>query len=272
MQHAQASYLITFRDTDGTRLPLLETVLDWLGKQPQLQVIVVEQDVSSRIQSTPFTPNVELLLAHNDGPFNKSWGLNIAARRAAHDLLVVGDADMFMSGDTLNRALHLCRRRCDAVNPYLTLVDLTVSETRSLLLRGCDVDHVQRGARADRIHEGEHLCYCGGICVFRSEVYFALGGMDERFLGWGGEDDAMTTNLHRYTDRLAALKNGVAYHLWHPRPADRYHHPHYRRNLALSMEYRRLDQEALDKQRAEHRAVMGDPERYRRCPEARARD
>lgn len=258
-----ASYLITFQDDDGARLPLLEAVAAWLAELTWLEVIVVEQGAAAHLEPESLGANVRTFFVFNDGPFNKSWGLNVAARNASHELLVIGDADMLMSGEALARALLVCRDHYDAVNPYSSLVDLTRAETDAILKGELDVTAIRRGPARDRLAQGEHICFCGGICVFRRAVYFALGGMDERFLGWGGEDDAMSANLERYTDRIAMQKDTLAYHLWHPRPAQRYEHPHYRKNLALANHYRFCELEKLDRRRAEQRATMGDPDRYR---------
>lgn len=257
----KASYLITFRDREGTRLPLLRAVISRLSSM-QLEIIIVEQDDAPHLDSEPLPPNARVLFVYNDGPFNKSWGLNVAARRASHDVLVTADADMFMPGDVLARAVAVCGRHYDAVNPYSSLVDLTEGETRAFLAGDLDPEAVQRKRLEDRRPQGEHICFCGGICVFRREAYFALGGMDERFLGWGGEDDAMSLNLQRYTDRLAVQRDSVAWHLWHPRAPDRYRHAHYRTNLALAQAYRACDQAALVALRTDARSTMGDPDRY----------
>lgn len=229
---------------------------------PRLEVIVVEQDVAARLESEDLGSNVRTLFVYNPGPFNKSWGLNVAARHAEHELLVVGDADMLMPDESLGRALLACRDNYDAVNPYASLIDLTEQETRAVVRGDAGVAEIRRESMHDRRPQGEHICFCGGICVFHRDVYFALGGMDERFLGWGGEDDAMSINLERYTDRIAVQRDTAAYHLWHPRPQQRYQHPHYRLNLAFAREYRYSDPEALAQRRAEQRASMGDPERY----------
>jgi hypothetical protein len=258
------SYLITFRDGDGARRSLLQAVLAWLSNLEWLEVIVVEQDARQRLDPAAMPLNVDYVFAYNDGPFNKSWGLNVAARRANHELLITGDADMIMSSEALTRALAVCAGPFDAVSPYANLVDLDEPETRSFLDGGLKLDALLRSHVRDRRHQGEHLCFCGGICVFRRKVYFALGGMDERFLGWGGEDDAMSINLQRYTGRLAVQKDTVAFHLWHPRPSGRYTHEHYRNNLALANGYRTCDSAALENWRSDQRASMGDSDRFRR--------
>lgn len=259
-----ASYLVTFRDRDGTRRPLLDGVLDWLSTMPSLQVIVVEQDDAPRLDAGAMPGNARHVFAFNDGPFNKSWGLNVAARLACHDLLILGDADMLMTGETLSRSLVACAERFDAVNPYERLIDLDDDQTRACLAGTLDLESTGSGARRDRVHDGEQLCFCGGICVFRRNVYFALGGMDERFFGWGGEDDAMSINLRRHTDRLAVQRGAVAYHLWHPRPASRYTHAHYAGNLEQLKRWFTDDEARLAERRAEQAKTMGDPKRFLR--------
>ena len=51
----------------------------------------------------------------------------------------------------------------------------------------------------------------------RRNLYNALGGFDERYLGWGAEDDAITVKLQRMTTELAVLEGRAAVHLWHER-------------------------------------------------------
>jgi len=54
----------------------------------------------------------------------------------------------------------------------------------------------------------------GGIYVCRPDVWHAAGGMDERFTGWGGEDD----QLHAAVECLVGPPTchpGIAVSLWH---------------------------------------------------------
>lgn len=69
--HIKASYLITFRDADGSRLPLLKTVTAWLSTMPSIEVIVVEQGVDARLEAENLGPNARAVFVHNDGPFKR---------------------------------------------------------------------------------------------------------------------------------------------------------------------------------------------------------
>jgi predicted glycosyltransferase involved in capsule biosynthesis len=80
---------------------------------------------------------------------------------------------------------------------------------------------------------------CGGIVVVRAEAFERAGGMDETFVGWGGEDDALSTALMRTGSDCRILRATPAYHLWHDRdPAQRYRHPDYERNAARAQWWR----------------------------------
>ena len=48
------------------------------------------------------------------------------------------------------------------------------------------------------------------------ELYERTGGMDERFEGWGAEDDAMSRRVAHFAHNAIALSGYPAYHLWHP--------------------------------------------------------
>ena len=52
--------------------------------------------------------------------------------------------------------------------------------------------------------------------------------MDESFVGWGGEDDALSTALVRTGSDCRILTAERGYHLWHERDGvQRYRHPDY---------------------------------------------
>ena len=53
--------------------------------------------------------------------------------------------------------------------------------------------------------------------LFQRQVLARLGGWDERFLGWGAEDDAMDIKVHRSGLRGVILKGSPGFHLAHRR-------------------------------------------------------
>ena len=99
------------------------------------------------------------------------------------------------------------------------------------ILEYADLPEAESGARDDS-REGERIPLCGGIVVLASSAYESVGGMDESFEGWGGEDDALSAALGRAGLKCGILEVGAAFHLAHPRSMEsRYGHAHYARNL-----------------------------------------
>ncbi len=256
------SYLIAFRDDDGTRGENLAYVLRYMADLPRAEFIIVEQDAAPRPKPQWPQRRCRILFAPNAGAFNKSWGLNIAALAARGDVLVAADADMLMQVAALQRGIELCRAHCEAVNPYDSLVDLDRDQTADLRIGALALGETLSGASRGRSAVGERLCFCGGMFVIRRETYLRLGGMDERFLGWGGEDDAMSIKLARLLGDLGRHRRAPAWHLWHRRHRERYRHAHYQDNIALLQSYQRLDDASLQALCALHRETMGDPGKY----------
>jgi hypothetical protein len=257
-----ASYLITYRESGSQdRRENLFALLHWLAQWPELEVIVVEQDTASRLDALPFGT---ACFAYSPGPFNKSWGLNVAARRARNPILVAGDADVIVP-HTLADAVELCRRGVAAVKPYREIIDLTPEETK-LVRAGAWNLAPARAKDAPRSREGEQefIVFAGGLFVIRRDAYLGIGGFDERFLGWGGEDDAMSAKIRRMRIPIAEIDAQPALHLWHPRSREAtLGQPHYAANVALLAEYDRYSDAELARLCEAQREAMGDLHRYR---------
>jgi hypothetical protein len=57
--------------------------------------------------------------------------------------------------------------------------------------------------------------FSGDVGVWRSDVE-RVNGFDERFQGWGGEDDDLRTRLLQAGVRMRSIRHlTVSYHLWH---------------------------------------------------------
>jgi len=265
----RASYLITFRDDGAGRAANLRLVAEWVSRLDSAQLIVVEQAARSALRQADLPPAAQHVLAHNTGPFNKSWGLNVAARHAQADVLVVADADLIVPIKALTSAIAACHDGLNAVNPYATLVDVTPDATQSLRAGGLDRLESLPAHDVNRVAQGEQLCFCGGAYVIRRSAYEQLGGQDERFLGWGGEDDAMSIKVLSLLDKTVTFADATAYHLHHARRgADIGDDERYRDNVDLLRAYHAMNRDELRALCDAQRETMGDPEKYRSAADA----
>jgi hypothetical protein len=258
------SYLITYRESGSAdRRENLLAVLRWLALWPDVQAIVVEQDTVARLD--PGLPAAGTArLAYNPGPFNKSWGLNLAARVARNPVLVVGDADV-LAPSTLGEAVLRCQQGVAAVKPYRDIVDLSPEETARV--RGGDWNLVPArpaGAPPSREGKQEYVVFAGGLFVIQRDAYWRLGGFDERFRGWGGEDDAMTVKLQRARLAMGEIDARPALHLCHPRSEETtFGQPHYEANVRLLADYQDYSDAEFARLCEVQRQMMGNLHKYR---------
>jgi hypothetical protein len=143
--------------------------------------------------------------AENEG-FNKSKALNAGALAARNPILLLHDADVLPPSDYVARGVErMVLGGWEAVRPIRLLFMLDREQTQTCLQTG-DV----LGARMIRdIQENNP-----GLSTFvQRSTYMEVGGHDERFEGWGGEDLEFLDRLQ--TRRLYPGAFLPAVHLWH---------------------------------------------------------
>lgn len=254
------SVIITHRSTDPCRDRNLRTVLSHVAGIAGAEVIVVEQDAHAQLADLPGSASIRHMFVFNPGEFNKSWGFNVGATHAAGRVLMLLDGDILIPHRHLQSSLAICQDGSIPVKPFSCLVDLSAPDSENVCT-GLPAEDWSSWRGTDREQDGEHIPFCGGAYLVGAEFYRSIGGHDERFLGWGGEDDAMSVKLLRLAPRAAVLREATAYHLFHPRrsactPQDL----RYAVNKALLAEYAVMNEKELLATRPER---LGDPDKYR---------
>jgi hypothetical protein len=181
-------------------------------------------------------PDWKIVEGHHDhGPFNRSAAINRAADQAGEcDVLVVADADVVAEPHQLQAAMEMATktgRMCFAFDKYHYLSE---SSTRRAL-------EGERRALLDR-PLSQRPVHLSSLQVVPRALWERVGGFDDRFVGWGAEDDAFAAAcrvLGGGIDRIA----GIAAHLWH-QTAARTRTPEYTQNVALLRRYQAAVQPA----------------------------
>lgn len=183
---------------------------------PASEVLVCEHDSTPRYARNlaPGMRHVFLPAAQGE-PFNKSRAMNAGACAARHPTLVLHDADVVVSPDFLCQSLRIMEQGWEAVRPIRFLFLLDEADSREYLRT-----ESWTGVRAiARVQQN----FPGIATVIRRETYLELGGHDERFEGWGGEDVEFLDRLG--TRRFYAGSFLLALHLWHsPAPQKQSRH------------------------------------------------
>ena len=234
MSNYSFTYIIAYKHS-ADRLQNLRRVLDWINGFGNVEVIVVEQDKHSKISHLNF--KAKHIFTKSNMPFNKSWAFNVGIKNSTSNLIVFGDSDLIMEPNQFITALN-SMSQYEMVNPYNTVIDLTQQESTSPLEQMIQINRPGRGET-----DIQKVPLCGGICLFRKEAIMRIGGWNEDFWSWGGEDDFQSIKVKQllsYTELQAKC-----YHLYHERvqPDMKW----YQRNLQILQKTSNMDKSQLQK-------------------------
>jgi hypothetical protein len=118
-----------------------------------------------------------------DMPYARAWAFNRGAREARGEILVFHDNDILVPADYAAELVRLTGRGYEAARLQRYVFYLDAHDTDALF---------RTGALPRRLTPELARQNCdGGTLAVRRDAYFALGGHDETFIGWGGEDNEM---------------------------------------------------------------------------------
>lgn len=150
----------------------------------------------------------------NHDLFNRGQAINLAARDATGDVLVIHDADTtYDSADAFARAVEstLSDRKWRLPTVYAQLTEAATDPV--LQGRFPREETLEHAGQTEWVGVG--ICWSGLVIVPR-EAFELVGGGDERYIGWGADDVALGLALDALYGRHVRYP-GAAIHLWHPR-------------------------------------------------------
>lgn len=164
--------------------------------------------------------------------FNRSAARNAAARAAVADgaeVLLFIDTDTIVSHEQVVAAAYLAQTSGEMVLAFDSYRRLDQSQSARYLL----------GQRPDGGLVLRH--HASGAVAVPVSLWREIGGFDERFSSWGGEDRALWLTCNALRGRLDSHRiPGEAIHLWHPRSPERDEsRADYRANVELAKRYKR---------------------------------
>lgn len=149
---------------------------------------------------------------HDEGPFNRAAAINRAAR-GRWDVAVILDADTLLDAEAIDSAIEQTLDTKAVSLPFSHRLLLSARGTERVL---AGEEHWDRWVESVQ-RPNDRYRYISGSLVVPRCLWDAVGGFDERFCGWGGEDDAFfaaCTVLSGHDARTSRIP-GKAWHLWH---------------------------------------------------------
>lgn len=174
-------------------------------------------------------PYPVLIGEHTVGPFNRSAAINRAAA-GRWDVAVIADSDTWVPPQQLAAAIGAASQTGRLTAAFAAVVEIDSRCTEALL----DGAATTNTFGIERIRTSDLETQSSMLAVPRP-LWDAIGGFDEAFAGWGGEDNAYWRAATILGGRPSRI-DGYAYHLWHPTADKR--GPGYAANLRRWRSYR----------------------------------
>jgi len=211
------SFIIGHRGLD--RLPQLLASLGRIAGQrgASVECIIVEQDVEPHVAAK--LPNwvryVHTPPPDRAMPYCRSWAFNVGVRLCRGSVVVLHDNDMLVPADYAAGILRHVRSGHEVVNLKRFIFYLTERHTRALMAGTAGLTDTAPESVMQNSEGG------GSIAITR-DAYERIGGFDESFIGWGGEDNEFWERAQ--TLRVWPYGSLPFVHLWHPPQVKKYGH------------------------------------------------
>ena len=182
-------------------------------------------------------PGAEIIIGEDieaitkNKPFSKSCAVNDAVSKAIGDVLVIVDADGYISVDsilTCAREIREARKEKKKLwfIPYRQFYRLTEDASKNILQSNPKeaIKYKEKPPKTDVLDvapfkgvSGSSVGHWYGalIQIMPKEAFEVVGGWDIRFRGWGGEDHSAMRAMDTLYWPHKTLSTPV-YHIWHP--------------------------------------------------------
>jgi len=197
------------------RLPGLLLTLQSLAAQRHVacECVLVEQSSSPRIRDElpEWVRYFHQSVSDEAAPYCRASALNFGSGHAACNLLVFHDGDMLVPRDYAREIVRAREQGYEIINLKRFIFYLTRDHSRGVagpetLVTGPPRRIVQN-AKA------------GGSLAVLKEAFEAVGGFDESFVGWGGEDNEFWERA--VTRKVLSCGYLPMVHLWHEQQPER---------------------------------------------------
>jgi len=204
----EISFIIGHRGNE--RLPHLAAALDAIAGQEEVswECLVVEQASLSQLDRSLPESICHIHTVPPDGsmPYCRSWAFNVGARRARGRVLVFHDNDILPPAGYGREIMRRYHEGYEVINLKRFIFYLSPADTGRVFSTGT-LSPAEAPEAVMQNAEG------GGSIAVAREAFLGIGGFDEQFVGWGGEDNEFWERAQ--TLRVWPYGYLPLVHLWH---------------------------------------------------------
>ena len=210
------SIIIPHRFTDSRRLE----IFNWIHERyerlyPDSPIIIADSD--------------------EDKPFSRSQARNYAVDNADTEFILLADADTMSFRPFVKSAIEMIEKGTPWVIPYgiSGYYNLRKPYTDKVMAMKPDAF-----IAPDAFEWKHQLESWAGQIVMSKGAFEQVNGYDERFIGWGYEDNAFQRAMDTIVGPFKRIEAGWTAHLWHAEPgSDRWAQPHFADNRVRMTAY-----------------------------------
>ncbi|MDD2850479.1 MAG: glycosyltransferase [Desulfuromonadaceae bacterium] len=173
-------------------------------------------------------------VTHPDIGFRLSKTRNNAIRAARGDLLIFTDQDILFTRGYIENFVINARKGYFLVSWPVRLTEKQSNSITPMMIEGCDYSNVVtdeqisdmlRQYRKDTFYRFLYALKLrrigpklrGGVCAIFKNDLLSVNGYDEKYQGWGNEDDDMGRRLYAYGLKgMNVTREELPLHLHHP--------------------------------------------------------
>ena len=216
------SIVIPHYGKNAFRLRNIKFTIYYLSKCfPDTEIIISEQiDGESALAGIPLPEHAIHNTFQGDSKgFNKCKAINSAVCRAKNDIIVMCDNDCTAPRAAILKAVeYVSEHPLTLVYPFDSIKKLSEMPSRYLSATEYSEEGFLNFSKNENsanlpVFPVKH--YTGGINVFSKKLFDLVGGFDEDFCGWGGEDDAFMNKCRRLADKPVRVTDSVLVHMYH---------------------------------------------------------
>jgi glycosyltransferase involved in cell wall biosynthesis len=183
---------------------LMTTLRSLMGQSARdFEIVVAEYGEVSLLADALPSGVRHVFVPSGGGAFNKSLALNRGVDAARGAIMLLHDADVVVPRGYLKSVAEVFDEGWEAVRPVRLLFHLA-EEATTAFENALSVPDVLADIQQNNP---------GISTAVLKTIYVGIGGHDERFEGWGGEDNEFLDRLR--TRRLCPAAWLPAIHLWH---------------------------------------------------------